>query len=241
MNHGGLGKLPSLDFVTRRSDICAIITTACNKFSNINCTVPTLGPRIINAVLPPPWLWLHVLNSITCTGRYFSMILICHRPAQQFRKHAALTESDSKQVRMLLVRHLCKNIYKFKIPLFHWDRKSPISVKLQLTTVAVTNNRKTFSRLSSNTWERCLKDPWSGYVHIYACIPSPPQAFNLCRGSQHSPLWMMFKAFAKITLTKCVCYLFLLKVFVPWSMIYSHNETHKPQISILSTKFISYL
>lgn len=35
-----------------------------------------------------------------------------------------------------------------------------------------------------------------------------------------------------------VCYLFLLKVFAPWSTIYSHNEP-TVQISSLSTEFIA--
>lgn len=64
MNHGGLAQVPSLDFVTRRSDLSAIITTACNKFSNINCTVPTLEPKKSNTILPPPWLWLHVSSTM---------------------------------------------------------------------------------------------------------------------------------------------------------------------------------
>lgn len=63
MNHGGLAQVLSLDFVTRRSDLSAIITTACNKFSNINCTVPALEPRKTNTILPPPWLWLHVSST----------------------------------------------------------------------------------------------------------------------------------------------------------------------------------
>lgn len=54
MNHGGLAQVPSLDFVTRRSDLSAIITTAWNKFSNINHTVPTLEPGKTNTILPPP-------------------------------------------------------------------------------------------------------------------------------------------------------------------------------------------
>lgn len=65
-----------------QSDISAIITTACNKFSNINCTVPALEPRIINAVLPPPWLRLCVFNSITCTDG-ISMTLIRQGAAEQ--------------------------------------------------------------------------------------------------------------------------------------------------------------
>lgn len=70
MNHGGLAQVPSLDFVTRRSDLSAIITTACNKFSNINCTVPTLEPRITNTSLPPPSLWLHVFSTMhRCVNR----------------------------------------------------------------------------------------------------------------------------------------------------------------------------
>lgn len=64
MNHGGLAQVPSLGFVTRRSDLSAIITTACNKFSNINCTVPALEPGITNTILPPPWLWLHVFSTM---------------------------------------------------------------------------------------------------------------------------------------------------------------------------------
>lgn len=41
----------------------AIITTACNKFSNINCTIPALEPRKTNTILPPPWLWFHVSST----------------------------------------------------------------------------------------------------------------------------------------------------------------------------------